>query len=135
MIEVATLRDVDVLDGSAVADLAEELAADLVVVGPEAPLVAGVADVLRERGISCFGPSAAAARLEGSKAYAKEVMAAAGVPTAGHTVGGDVDARLAALLRYPALLKAGGVAAGQGGVIAPHQAGARPAPTRMLGHP
>ena len=56
--------------------------ADLVVVGPEAPLVAGVADAVRAAGIACFGPSAAAARLEGSKAFAKDVMAAAGVPTA-----------------------------------------------------
>ena len=60
-----------------------ETAADLVVVGPEAPLVAGVADAVRAKGIACFGPSAAAARLEGSKAFAKDVMAAAGVPTAG----------------------------------------------------
>jgi phosphoribosylamine--glycine ligase len=82
MAEVAGVHPVDPLDGQAVADLAQQLAVDLVVIGPEAPLVAGVADVVRERGISCFGPSAPAARLEGSKAFAKEVMAAAGVPTA-----------------------------------------------------
>jgi phosphoribosylamine--glycine ligase len=79
---VATLHDVDPMSGSAVADLAERLGVDLVVVGPEAPLVAGVADAVRERGIAVFGPSGAAAQLEGSKAFAKDVMAAAGVPTA-----------------------------------------------------
>ncbi len=80
--EVATLHDVDALDGTAVAGLAGRIGADLVVIGPEAPLVAGVADVVREHGIAVFGPGAAAARLEGSKAFAKDVMAAAGVPTA-----------------------------------------------------
>ena len=79
---VATLHDVDPLDGPAVAALAASLGVDLVVVGPEAPLVAGVADAVRAAGIAAFGPSAMAARLEGSKAFAKEVMAAAGVPTA-----------------------------------------------------
>jgi len=74
---LATLHDVDPTDLDAVASLAVELAADLVVVGPEAPLVAGVADVVRAKGIACFGPSRAAARLEGSKDFAKSVMAAA----------------------------------------------------------
>src|SRR3712207_167891 len=80
--QLATNHTVDPLDGSAVAALATRLGVDLVVIGPEAPLVAGVADAVRAAGIACFGPSAAAARLEGSKAFAKEVMAAAGVPTA-----------------------------------------------------
>jgi phosphoribosylamine--glycine ligase len=80
---VATLHDVDPMDGAAVAALATTIGADLVVVGPEAPLVAGVADAVREAGIACFGPSRDAARLEGSKAFSKDVMAAAGVPTAG----------------------------------------------------
>ncbi|HLN76083.1 MAG TPA: phosphoribosylamine--glycine ligase, partial [Nocardioidaceae bacterium] len=79
---VAELHDVKPDDGTAVADLAEGLGIDLVVIGPEAPLVAGVADAVRARGIDCFGPSREAARLEGSKAFAKEVMASAGVPTA-----------------------------------------------------
>jgi phosphoribosylamine--glycine ligase len=79
---VATLHDVDPLDGDAVATLATSLAVDLVVVGPEAPLVAGVADAVRAAGIACFGPSEEAAQLEGSKAFAKQVMAAAEVPTA-----------------------------------------------------
>ena len=77
------LAVVDPLDPAAVAALAVETGADLVVVGPEAPLVAGVADAVRAKGIPCFGPSQAAARLEGSKAFAKDVMRAAGVPTAG----------------------------------------------------
>ena len=79
---IATRHDVDQLDGDAVAALASALEADLVVVGPEAPLVAGVADAVRAAGIACFGPSREAAHLEGSKAFAKEVMAAAEVPTA-----------------------------------------------------
>ena len=82
MAAAAVLHPVDAVDGAAVAALAQQVGADLVVVGPEAPLVAGVADAVRAAGIACFGPSAAAARLEGSKAFAKEVMAAAGVPTA-----------------------------------------------------
>ena len=77
---LATNHPIDPCDKDAVVALAREVAADLVVVGPEAPLVAGVADALRDAGIDCFGPSAEAARLEGSKAFAKEVMASAGVP-------------------------------------------------------
>ena len=88
--QVALCRDLPggITDGAGIADLAEELGVDLVVVGPEAPLVAGVADVVRERGIACFGPSAEAARLEGSKAFAKEVMAAAGGKGEHHYVKG-----------------------------------------------
>src|SRR5919199_3661827 len=77
-------------DGDAVAGLAGELGADLVVIGPEVPLVAGVADAVRATGVACFGPSADAAALEGSKAFAKEVMASAGVPTAMARVCADV---------------------------------------------
>ena len=81
---IALCRDLPagLLDGDGVADLAHEVGADLVVVGPEAPLVAGVADAVRSRGIACFGPGREAAQLEGSKAFAKDVMAVAGVPTA-----------------------------------------------------
>ena len=93
---------------------------DLVVVGPEAPLVAGVADALAAAGMRCFGPVAAAARLEGSKAFAKEVMAAAGVPTAARTAScATVEDGLAAIDGYPAVIKADGLAAGKGVVIAP----------------
>ena len=117
--EVATLHDVDPMDGAAVADLAERLAVGLVVVGPEAPLVAGVADAVRARGIACFGPSAAAARLEGSKAFAKEVMAAAGVPTAAARVCTDPEQVAAALDEFgpPYVVKDDGLAAGKGVVV------------------
>jgi len=80
--ELAELHAGDMLDGTAMADLASTLGVDLVVVGPEAPLVAGVADAVRSKGIACFGPGAGAARIEGSKAFAKEIMAASDVPTA-----------------------------------------------------
>ncbi|MFD1832710.1 MULTISPECIES: phosphoribosylamine--glycine ligase [Streptomyces] len=117
--EVATLHAVDPLDGAAVAALAGEVAADLVVVGPEAPLVAGVADAVRERGVAVFGPSAEAARLEGSKAFAKEVMAAAGVPTARSyvcTTPAEVDTALDAF-GPPYVVKDDGLAAGKGVVV------------------
>ncbi len=110
---------VDVLDGGAVADLAVAEGADLVVIGPEAPLVAGVADAVRDRGIACFGPSAAAARLEGSKAFAKQVMAEAGVPTALAHVCTTVDEVEHALaeLGPPYVVKDDGLAAGKGVVV------------------
>jgi len=115
----ATLHPIDQMDGTAVADLAESIGADLVVIGPEAPLVAGVADVVRERGISCFGPTRAAAELEGSKAFAKEVMAAAGVPTAMAYVCADAEEVAAALDAFgpPYVVKDDGLAAGKGVVV------------------
>src|SRR4029077_5665599 len=82
MAEVATLNAVDPMDGAAAAALATELEAGVVIGSPEARLVARVADAVTAVGIPCFGPSGEAARLEGSKAFAKEVMAAAGVPNA-----------------------------------------------------
>jgi phosphoribosylamine--glycine ligase len=91
-------------DGEALLDLARTVAADLVIVGPEAPLVAGVADELRHRGVAVLGPGREAARIEGSKAFAKDVMQAAGVPTA---------ARLS-VARPPCVVKADGLAAGKG---------------------
>jgi phosphoribosylamine---glycine ligase len=105
---------------------------DLVVVGPEAPLVAGLADECAAAGVRCFGPSAAAARLEGSKAFAKEVMAAAGVPTGRYAVVESVEDGLAAIDGYPAVIKADGLAAGKGVVIAEDQAAARAALEAML---
>jgi phosphoribosylamine--glycine ligase len=116
---VATLHEVDPLDGGAVAALAEAVGADLVVVGPEAPLVAGVADAVRARGIACFGPTREAARLEGSKAFAKEVMAAAGVPTARAIVCESREEAEAALdeLGTPYVVKDDGLAAGKGVVV------------------
>ena len=117
--QVATLYPVTATDPAAVAALAVELAADLVVVGPEAPLVAGVADAVRAKGIACFGPSAAAAQLEGSKAFAKDVMAAAGVPTALSYACTSSDAvdRALADLGAPYVVKNDGLAAGKGVVV------------------
>ena len=119
MAAVATLHDVDAMSGAGVADLAESIGADLVVIGPEAPLVAGVADDVRARGIAVFGPSAEAARLEGSKAFAKDVMAAAGVPTAMArvcTTAGQVADALDAF-GAPYVVKDDGLAAGKGVVV------------------
>jgi phosphoribosylamine---glycine ligase len=110
--------DVRVDDVAGVADLAERERADLTVVGPEAPLVAGLVDEVQARGRTAFGPTRAAARLEGSKAFAKEVMAAAGVPTAAWTPVDDIDAGMAAIDRYPVVIKFDGLAAGKGVVIA-----------------
>ena len=116
---VATLHQVDPLDGGAVAKLASDLGVDLVVVGPEAPLVAGVADAVREAGISCFGPSREAAVLEGSKAFAKEVMAAADVPTAMARVCTTPEEAADALDAFgaPYVVKDDGLAAGKGVVV------------------
>ncbi|MET9609704.1 phosphoribosylamine--glycine ligase [Streptomyces sp. NPDC006512] len=125
--EVAELFPVDALDGDAVAALATELGAGLVVVGPEAPLVAGVADAVRAAGIPVFGPSAEAARLEGSKAFAKDVMAAAGVPTARSyvcTTPEEVDEALDAF-GPPYVVKDDGLAAGKGVVVTEDLAAAR----------
>jgi phosphoribosylamine--glycine ligase len=91
-------------DGDGLLSLAQTLAADLIVVGPEGPLVAGVADELRRNGIAVFGPSAEAARLEGSKAFGKEIMRAAGVPTA----------ETLSVARVPCVVKADGLASGKG---------------------
>ena len=116
---VATLHPVDPMDGTAVAALAQEVGADLVVVGPEAPLVAGVADAVRGVGIACFGPSAEAARIEGSKAFAKDVMAGAEVPTAMAHVCETEDEAAAALDSFgpPYVVKDDGLAAGKGVVV------------------
>src|SRR6266436_8925129 len=100
----ASCHPVNADDQASLVPLAGELGIDLVVVGPEAPLVAGLADELRHRGVAVFGPGAAAARIEGSKAFAREVMDAAGVPTA----------RSLAVARPPCVVKADGLAAGKG---------------------
>lgn len=116
---IGTNHPIDPLDGDAVAALAAGLGADLVVIGPEAPLVAGVADDVRERGIPVFGPGAAAARLEGSKAFAKEIMEAAGVPTADARLCLDMAEVLAALDQFgpPYVVKDDGLAAGKGVLV------------------
>jgi len=116
---VAEQRPVKAEDPAEVAALARSVQADLVVIGPEAPLVAGVADAVRAAGIDCFGPSAAAAQLEGSKAFAKSVMAAAGVATARSFVCESSEEAAKALDEFgpPYVVKSDGLAAGKGVVV------------------
>ncbi|HXV94427.1 MAG TPA: phosphoribosylamine--glycine ligase, partial [Pseudonocardia sp.] len=115
----ADCRWIGMQDPAGIAELAVSTVVDLVVVGPEVPLVAGAADAVRAAGIPCFGPSAAAARLEGSKAFAKEVMAAAGVPTARPLVCDTLEQAESALdeLGAPHVVKDDGLAAGKGVVV------------------
>jgi phosphoribosylamine--glycine ligase len=127
LLDVGSAEELDPL----VAAAADERA-DLVVVGPEAPLVAGLADALADAGIRCFGPSAAAARLEGSKAFSKEIMDAAGVPTAAHTLVETVEAGMRAIERYPVVIKADGLAAGKGVIIAADETEGRVALEALL---
>ncbi|MFG3703136.1 phosphoribosylamine--glycine ligase [Micromonospora sp. NPDC047670] len=123
---VAELRSVDPADPAAVAALAVETGVDLVVIGPEAPLVAGVADAVRAKGIAAFGPSGEAARLEGSKAFAKDVMTAAGVPTARAYTCTDAESTGRALDEFgaPYVVKNDGLAAGKGVVVTDDRAAA-----------
>jgi phosphoribosylamine--glycine ligase len=122
---------VDDLDG--LVALAREEEVGLVVIGPEAPLVAGLADRLADASIAHFGPTAAAAQLEGSKAFAKEVMASAGVPTAQWAEVETVEAGMEAIDgRYPTVIKFDGLAAGKGVVVAPDEPTARAALVEML---
>ncbi|MFI5715344.1 phosphoribosylamine--glycine ligase [Nocardia sp. NPDC051750] len=135
----AQVRPVDAGSAEAVVALARDAAADLVVIGPEVPLVLGVADAVRAAGIACFGPSADAARIEGSKAFAKDVMAAAGVRTA-HSEVVDTPAELdAALDRFGPtwVVKDDGLAAGKGVVVTPDRLAARDHAAELLeqGHP
>ena len=126
MAAIAQVHPLDLTDIPALADLAVSLGVDLVVVGPEAPLVAGAADAVRAKGIVCFGPSAAAARIEGSKAFAKKVMAAAGVPTARSYVCRTAAEALEALDAFgpPYVVKDDGLAAGKGVVVTSDRAAA-----------
>jgi phosphoribosylamine--glycine ligase len=116
-------------DVDGIVEAARRERAELVIVGPEAPLVAGAVDALEEAGVPAFGPRAAAARIEGSKVHAKDLMAAAGVPTAGHTIlrSRDEARDQLACASYPAVLKADGLAAGKGVIIAATEAEAREA--------
>lgn len=141
---VAEQRDIDITSASAVTALAREVEADLVVIGPEVPLVLGVADAVRAAGIACFGPSQDAARIEGSKAFAKDVMAAAGVRTARSEIV-DSPAELdAALARFGPdageaawVVKDDGLAAGKGVVVTADREAARAHAAGLLdsGHP
>ena len=131
---VAEVHDVDASDTAAVRELALRAGVDLVVVGPEAPLVAGVADTLTAAEIPVFGPTSEGARIEGSKAFAKEVMAAAGVPTAGYWSGTDPEQARSALEDFapPYVVKADGLAAGKGVRICAHRAEAEQAITDLM---
>jgi len=141
---IAEQHDVDVSSADAVVALARKVGADLVVIGPEVPLVLGVADAVRAAGIACFGPGKDAARIEGSKAFAKDVMTAAGVRTATSEIV-DNPARLdSALGRFgPAVgqrawvVKDDGLAAGKGVVVTDDRAAARAHAAGLLddGHP
>ena len=117
---------VDVSDAAAVTALAQQLAPDLVIIGPEGPLVSGVADAVRAHGIACFGPGARAARIEGSKAFAKQVMAAAGVPTAAALVCHTAAEVARALDHFgpPYVVKDDGLAAGKGVIVTADRAAA-----------
>jgi len=120
---------IDPCDPRAVVDLARRAAIDLVVVGPEAPLVAGVGDALRAAGIAVFGPNAAAARLEGSKGFTKDLCRDHGIPTAAYVRAERMDEALAALDRFavPVVIKADGLAAGKGVTVAMSRAEAEAA--------
>ena len=127
MARLATVRPVDVASPEAIVELARDVAAELVVIGPEVPLVAGAADALAEAGIAVFGPTKAAAQLEGSKAFAKDVMAAAGVRTAAATRVESADDLAAALDEYGPryVVKDDGLAGGKGVVVTEDRAEAR----------
>ncbi|AAV94633.1 phosphoribosylamine--glycine ligase [Ruegeria pomeroyi] len=133
--QIAECAELDIMDGGLVATFAEENAIDFVIVGPEAPLAAGVADRLREAGFLVFGPSAAAARLEASKSFTKEICDAAGAPTAGYarfTQAGPAKDYIRAQ-GAPIVIKADGLAAGKGVIVAMDEATALEAIDDMLG--
>jgi len=117
--QIAEIHDVNPTDPGSVTALASKTGADLVVIGPEAPLVAGVADAIRAAGVSCFGPGRAAAMIEGSKSFAKQVMIAAGIPTAAAMTCASAADYSEALDAFgpPYVVKADGLAAGKGVVV------------------
>ncbi len=141
---IADQYDVDITSGEAVVELAQRLGTDLVVIGPEVPLVLGVADAVRAAGIACFGPSRSAARIEGSKSFAKDAMAAAGVRTATSEIVDNPAHLDAALDRFgPSagdrawVVKDDGLAAGKGVVVSADRDAARVHAAALLdsGHP
>ncbi len=133
--QVATCHPLKADDVEGLVALARDLAVDLVVVGPEAPLVLGLADELRHVGIAAFGPSAAAAQVEGSKAFAKELLAAAGVDTAAARVADDLNAARDAIaeLGGRVVVKADGLAAGKGVIVCDDAESAEAAAAELLG--
>lgn len=141
---IADQYDIDVTSGEAVVKLAQRIGSDLVVIGPEVPLVLGVADAVRAAGIACFGPTKDAARIEGSKSFAKDVMTTAGVPTATSEIVDNPAHLDAALTRFgPAVgqaawvVKDDGLAAGKGVVVTADADAARAHAASLLdaGHP
>ncbi|WP_424976044.1 phosphoribosylamine--glycine ligase [Dinoroseobacter sp. S124A] len=135
MAEIADCAALDIEDRNAVVSFAEEAAIDFVIIGPEAPLAAGVADRLREAGILCFGPSAAAAQLEASKTFTKQVCDAAGAPTAAYAHFTEAAAARAYIEAQgaPIVVKADGLAAGKGVIVAMTEAEALAAVDDMFG--
>lgn len=133
--QIAECAELDTLDGDAVAGFAAENAIDLVIIGPEAPLAAGVADVCRAAGLTVFGPSADAARLESSKSFTKAICDAAKAPTAGYAHFTDLEAARSYVnkQRMPIVIKADGLAAGKGVVIATERDQALTALDHMFG--
>ena len=133
--QIADCASLDIEDGGAVVNFAEENAIDFVIVGPEAPLAAGVADRLREAGVLVFGPSAEAARLEASKSFTKEICDASGAPTAGYGHFTEAEAAKAHVRAAgaPIVVKADGLAAGKGVIIAETVAAAEAAIDDMFG--
>ncbi|MDU9004857.1 phosphoribosylamine--glycine ligase [Sedimentitalea todarodis] len=133
--QIASCAALDIEDGGAVVTFAEENAIDFVIVGPEAPLAAGVADRLREGGFLVFGPSAAAARLEASKSFTKEICDAANAPTAAYGHFSDAEAAKAYVRAQgaPIVVKADGLAAGKGVIVAMDESEALAAIDDMFG--
>ncbi len=133
----ATLVPLDVTDHAAVVRFCDERSVELVVVGPEAPLVAGLADDLRSAGIAVFGPSAAAAQLEGSKGYTKDLCREADIPTAGYVRVNSLEEGVAALSPFslPVVIKADGLAAGKGVTVAMDRAEAEGALAAIFEQP
>ncbi len=134
MDQIAECAALDILDGSRVVQFCEETSIDFVVIGPEAPLAAGVADRLRAAGLLCFGPSAAATRLEASKAFTKEICAAVGAPTASYAHLTELEAARAHIRSHgaPIVIKADGLAAGKGVIVAQTEAEALDAVDTMF---
>jgi phosphoribosylamine--glycine ligase len=132
---VAECHDVAATDIDRLVGLARSLSTDLVVVGPEAPLVAGLGDALREAGVPVFGPGREAARLEGSKAFTKEILAAAGVPTARGVTVTTIDAARRAIASFGAesVVKADGLAAGKGVIVCDDPEQATDAAAALIG--
>lgn len=132
---VNTVQGIDPCDGPGIATWAQVKKINLAVIGPEAPLLAGVTDCLEEVGVPCFGPTRAAARVEGSKAFAKDLLVAAGVPTARYTKVDGPEEALSALKTWPApvVIKADGLAAGKGVTVAFTAEEARQAAATLTG--